>query len=92
MSSCPDPYAPAASETRREWEDGCVEQGSDAADGGARTTNDTGTNETKRNGRTDDGADDDATEDEERRPAPVDPDSPGATIDSPTPAEPNEPG
>jgi hypothetical protein len=92
MSSRPGPYAPAASETRREWEDGCVEQGRDAAGGGSPTTNDTSTNDTERNGRTDEGADDDATEDEARPPTPVDPESPGATIDSPTPAEPNEPG
>jgi hypothetical protein len=92
MSSRPDPYAPAASETPREWEDGCVEQERDAADGVSPATNDTGTNDTKRNGRTDEEADDDATEDEARPPTPVDPESPGATIDSPTPAEPNEPG
>ena len=92
MSSRPDPYAPAASETRREWEDDCVEQGRDAAGGGSPATNDAGTNDTERNARADEQHDDDATEDEARPPTPVDPESPGATIDSPTPAEPNEPG
>ena len=91
MSSRPDPYAPAASWTRREWEDGCVEQGRDAGGGSSPTTNDTGAEGTKRNGPEDADTDDDATEDEAPRPAPVDPESPGATIDSPTPAEPNEP-
>ena len=92
MSSRPDPYAPATSETRRGWEDGCVDQGHDAAGGQRPGTNDTDTEGSERDDRADPGADDDATEDEQRRPAPVDPESPGATIDSPTPAEPNEPG
>ena len=35
---------------------------------------------------------DDETEDAARRRSVPDPDSPGATIDNPTPAEPNEPG
>jgi hypothetical protein len=92
MSSRPDPYAPATSETHREWKDGCVEQGRDAAGGQSPRTNDTDTEGSKHDDRTDPGAEDDAAEDEQRPPAPVDPESPGATIDSPTPAEPNEPG
>ena len=92
MSSRPDPCAPATSQTDREWEDGCVEQGRDAAGGQSPRTNDTDTERSERDDRADPGADDDATEDEQHRPAPVDPESPGATIDSPTPAEPNEPG
>jgi hypothetical protein len=92
MSSCPDPNAPAVSEGGSEWEGGCVEHGRDAAGKGSRTTNDPDTKGTERKERADAAADDDATEDEAPRSAPVDPESPGATIDSPTPAEPNEPG
>jgi hypothetical protein len=77
-------------ETRRERESAAVNYGRDAA-GGRSPTDDASTKDTQRNGRSNAAADDDATEDEAGRRTPPDPDSPGATIDSPTPAEPNEP-
>jgi hypothetical protein len=90
-------FAPAVSETRRERESNCVNHGRDAAGGRSPTSNDANAKGTERDGQADALADDDATPaddetDETRRHTPLDPDSPGATIDSPTPAEPNEPG
>jgi hypothetical protein len=72
-------------------EENCVNHGRDAAGGGSQTTKRTDSNSGTTNTQAEPRPDDKAAGDDAPPPEPVDQESPGATIDDPTPAEPNEP-